>query len=86
VDRTVIHHQDPEVDKAMIRLVDSLCAWERNTSRGSILIYVPDLRGDYRRILFVQDGKPLPNDVRSQALVLGRLMARVKDGWVGAET
>ena len=78
------HHPDPEVDKAMIRLVDALCTWERNTSRGSLLIYVPDFQGDSERILFVQDGKPLPDDVHLQALVLGKLMARATEGWTGA--
>lgn len=31
-------HRDPEVEKALIRLNDALCMWERATSIESVLI------------------------------------------------
>jgi len=33
-----LKHKDPEVDKAITRLLDALCTWERETGRTSILV------------------------------------------------
>mgnify|MGYP001616234355 CR=1 FL=1 len=34
-------HKDRDCDRAMIRLMDALCTWERETGRESTLILVP---------------------------------------------
>ena len=48
-------HPDPEVRKALIRLCDALCSWERATGLDSVLI----LR-EQRGFLFrAQSGKPI---------------------------
>lgn len=51
------YHRDREVNKAMIRLLDTLCTWERETGRGSKLLLVPD--ADDERLVFAMDGKPI---------------------------
>ncbi len=51
------HHIDPECNKAMIRLLDVLCTWERNTGKRSTLIFVPHTPDEH--IVLAQDGKPL---------------------------
>lgn len=53
-------HEDPEVEQALIRLLDRLCQWERATSRRSTLILIPALPDE--KIVIAQDGKPLPHD------------------------
>ena len=70
-------HKDPEVEKAMIRLIDSLCTWERNTFRGSTLIFVPDTIDDVEKVIFVKDGKPLPDDLWMRIAVLDGLKTRL---------
>ena len=50
------YHKDPEVNQALIRLLDALCTWERNAGRRSTLILVPHCSDE--RILMAQDGKP----------------------------
>lgn len=54
------HHQDPEVDQLLIKLIDKLCFLERETGRGSTLILIP--HSSEEDIVLVQDGKPLPNN------------------------
>ena len=63
-------HRDPEVDKALIRLIDALCTWERNTGRGSTLLYVP-VDEDEDPILAI-DGKPL-----DEPFVIRQLLERL---------
>jgi hypothetical protein len=53
-------HKCREVDQALTRLMDTLCSWERDTSRGSTLILIP--HEDDEDIVLVQDGKPLPEN------------------------
>ena len=50
-------HRDKEVNQAMIRLMDALCTWERETGRGSKLLFIPNENDE--EILFVMDGKPV---------------------------
>lgn len=50
-------HRNPEVNQALIRLIDALCTWERNTGRGSTLLFVPDHEDE--EVILAIDGKPL---------------------------
>jgi len=52
------YHKDKEVNSAVIRLMDALCAWERDTGRRSTFLLIPHERDE--RIVMVQDGKPFP--------------------------
>ena len=52
------YHRLPEINNAIIRLLDALCTWERNTGNGSKLILVHDNEDD-GPILFAMDGKPV---------------------------
>jgi len=54
------YHRDSEVNQAIIRLMDALCTWERETSRGSTLLIVPDNNDE--KIVFALHGKPIPDD------------------------
>ena len=53
------YHADKEVNQAFIRLMDALCSWERNTFRGSKLIFVPDTIDHHEKTILVMDGKPV---------------------------
>jgi hypothetical protein len=48
-------HPDQAVRRALIELADALCSWERNTSRGSTLIYLEQGGFHFRAV----DGKPV---------------------------
>lgn len=54
------YHKDPEVNDAFIRLLGALCEYERDTSLGSTLLFIPHERED--DLVMAQDGKPLPNE------------------------
>lgn len=47
-------HPDGEVMKAIIRLTDALCSWERNTGRENVLI-IREVEGFVYRAV---NGKP----------------------------
>ena len=49
-------HPDAEVEKAIIRLNDALCSWERSTSRISVFI-LKEQGGFIHRSV---SGKPVP--------------------------
>ena len=72
------YHSDKEVEKAMIRLMDALCSWERNTFRGSTLIFVPDTIDEHEKIIFAQDGKPMPTDPFLLTAILEGLKTRIQ--------
>ena len=73
-------HGDPEVEKALIRLIDALCTFERNTFRGSTLIFVPDRVDNVEKAIFVKDGKPIPDDPWARMVILDSLRGRLEDG------
>lgn len=52
-------HKDEKVNSALIRLLDELCSWERNTGRGSKLFLIPDHIDEWEQIVFAMDGKPV---------------------------
>lgn len=49
--------KNERIDNAFIKLMDSLCSWERNTNRGSILLFVPNEKDE--EIILIIDGKPV---------------------------
>ena len=49
------YHMDKEVNEAMIRLLDALCMFERNSGRRSTLIFIP--HNTDGEILIAQDWK-----------------------------
>jgi len=53
----MMFHKDVEVRVALIKLLDSLCTWERNTGNGSKLFLIHDIESDGETI-FAMDGKP----------------------------
>lgn len=69
-------HKDPEVDKALIRLIDALCTWERNTGRGSTLLFVPDHEDE--EIILAIDGKPLGHTPFILDTTLETMRGRIK--------
>jgi len=61
----MMEHRDSEVQKAIVRLNDALCMWERATSRESILI-IREQGGFIHRSV---SGKPnVPDDVTDEQL------------------
>lgn len=56
-------HPDKEVERALVRLNDALCSWERSTSRESVLI-LKEVGGFVHRSV---SGKPVPSDDISDA-------------------
>jgi hypothetical protein len=68
MDFTYEQHPDADVQRAIIRLCNSLCQWERSTGRTSVLI-VREAGGFVFR---AASGKPVPasnNDVPDRQLV-----------------
>jgi hypothetical protein len=60
------YHRDPEVNQAIIRLLDALCMWERHCGRRSTLLLIPHEPDE--PLFIAQDGKPLPSDQINAAL------------------
>ena len=59
-------HRDPEVRKAIIRLDDALCMWERATSIENVLI-IREQGGFVHRAV---SGKPMvPDDVTDSDII-----------------
>lgn len=50
------YHMDREVNSALIRLLDALCEFERNSGRGSTLILIPHNISE--KNVCAVDGKP----------------------------
>ena len=58
-------HRDPEVQKAIIKLADALCTWERGTGRESVLILREQGGFEFRAL----SGKPgVPGDITDEEL------------------
>ncbi len=60
------YHKDKEINQAIIRLLDALCEWERNTGRRSTLELIP--HNPDEKLVLAQDGKPLPEKQVSAAM------------------
>ena len=52
-------HMDKECNSALIRLLDALCEFERDSGRRSTLILIPHNADE--EIVTAQDGKPNPD-------------------------
>jgi len=50
-------HRDERINRAFISLMDALCTWERNTGRGSKLLFIPNEPDE--ETIFLMDGKPV---------------------------
>ncbi len=61
-----MEHLDPEVQKAIIRLDDALCMWERGTSRENVLI-IREQGGFVHRA--VSGKSNVPDDVTDEQLI-----------------
>ena len=59
-------HKDPEVDKALIRLDDALCSWERATGIESVLI-LREKGGFVHRS--VSGKSNVPDDITDKSLI-----------------
>lgn len=58
-------HADEEINRALIKLCDALCSWERATGRESVLI-LRELNFTYRAV----NGKPnVPEDIPDERLI-----------------
>lgn len=58
-----MQHPDPDVERAIIKLSDALCSWERITGRESILIVREEGGFSYRAV----SGKPgIPDDMTDE--------------------
>ena len=72
-------HKNPEINNALIRLMDELVTWERETGRGSTLVFVPHYPDDGAE-LKVLDGKPIQNEfIVPFELVLNASAKRLKN-------
>ena len=61
-----MNHPDPEVERALIRLNDALCMWERGTGRESVLI----LREQGGYVHRSVSGKPgVPEDITDSQII-----------------
>ncbi len=50
------YHKDKEVNDCLVKLMDALCTWERQTGRASTLILIPHEPDE--RLVLARDGKP----------------------------
>ncbi len=73
------YHKDQEVNSAIIRLMDALCSWERNTGRGGKMFIIPDHFDDYEQIIFAMDGKPVSHSPFLLANQFEQLKSRMED-------
>ncbi len=61
-----MEHSDEEVRRALLRLTDALCAWERNTGLRSVLILREENGFAYRAV----NGKPdVSSDIPDRELL-----------------
>jgi hypothetical protein len=61
-----MEHPDEEVRRAVLRLTDALCAWERNTGLRSVFILREENGFAYRAV----NGKPnVPSDIPDSELL-----------------
>lgn len=74
------YHRNKEIDKVIIRLMDALCTWERNTGNGSKLILVHDNEDD-GPIIFAMDGKPVGHSRFELCLDLDMIKNQIMLDW-----
>ena len=74
------YHRLPEINSAIIRLLDALCAWERNTGNGSKLLLVNDNKDDGSN-LFAMDGKPIGHSAFELCMDLDLIKNQIMPNW-----
>jgi hypothetical protein len=74
------YHRLPEINSAIIRLLDALCTWERNTGNGSKLILVHDTKADGPN-LFAMDGKPIDHSAFELCMDLDLIKNHIMPDW-----
>jgi hypothetical protein len=52
-------HPADDVRAALVRLMDAMTTWERNTGRHSVIIIKDEVGGQYRAL----DARPVPQDM-----------------------
>lgn len=57
-------HPDEDVRRALIRLCDALCTWERSTGRQNLLVVIEQDHENGRFEFIADCGKPIPDDSR----------------------
>jgi len=56
--------------------MDALVSWERDTGRGSRLIFIPD--ADDEKTILLVDGKPYPHGPLDLIIQLDMLISKIK--------
>ena len=74
------YHRLPEINSAIIRLLDALCTWERNTGNTSKLILVHGNKEDGPN-LFAMDGKPIGHSRFELCLDLDMIKNQIMPNW-----
>ncbi len=74
------YHRLPEINSAIIRLLDALCTWERNTGNGSKLILVHDNEDD-GKTLFAMDGKPVRHTPFGLCMDIDLIKSHIMPNW-----
>ena len=74
------YHRLPEINSAIIRLLDALCTWERNTGNTSKLILVHGNNEDGPN-LFAMDGKPIGHSRFELCLDLDMIKNQIMPNW-----
>ena len=73
-------HIEEDVERALIRLNEEICRFERSTGRGCHLILIPNHQDE--PIFLSDNGKPLPLDtsIPPEAFFEGAMDFRSRDG------
>jgi hypothetical protein len=58
------YHKDPEVNRAIIELLDALCQWERGSGNGSTLLLIP--HNPEEPLVLAVDGKPVSQSAHAR--------------------
>ncbi len=72
------YHRDPEVNRAIIALLDALCMWERDSGNGSHLLLVPE--ENTRGTVYAMDGKPVSHTPFELGMDLDLLKTKILRG------
>lgn len=74
------YHRLPEINNAIIRLMDALCTWERNTGNGSKLLLVNENEADGPN-LFAMDGKPVNHTLFELCMDIDLIKSHIMPNW-----
>lgn len=71
-------HRDEKVNRAFISLMDTLVSWERDTGRGSKLLFIPN--ADDEKTILLVDGKPYPHGPIDLIIQLDIIKSKLRGG------